>query len=351
MLSNNFKKVVFYVPVQQKYLSQWEYYCVDQRMLEVTFDEVIITSNFWKFLQAVISKKPDLVYFWWWHKSLLVVLFSSIFGIKCIGTGAVHMYDESGAKDFFTKSFLYRLTNRLTWRLASATLFISMSQFRQITSHEFVQNPLMLKSSTLQTVAELNENTSRLDRKSKKIRLMTICWLTKDQLMRKSIIVLLKAIKRLPEDILKNTHLTIIGGNGDAVGELQRFILQAELSPNVTLLIDAENETKIQTYQATDLYFQPSTYEGFGNSVLEAMTYGTPAIVSGLTAQPEVVKDSGYILREISEECISEIIIEYHGLTAAARQKLRSKTLEVVRTEHSFDRRLRDFQAIIEDLK
>ena len=320
MLNNNLKKVVFYVPVQQKYLSRWEYYCVDQRMLEATFDEVIIAINFWQFLQAVISKKPDLVYFWWWHRSLLVVLFSRIFGVACIGTGAVHMYDESGAKDFFTRSFLYRLTNRLTWRLANATLFISMSQFRQITSHEFVQNPLMLKSSTLQTVAELNENKNHLEKNPKKIRLMTVCWFTKDQLMRKSIIVLLRAIKRLPEDIRKNTHLTIIGGNGDAVGELQRFILEAELSPNVTLSIDADNETKIQTYQTSDLYFQPSTYEGFGNSVLEAMTYGTPAIVSGLTAQPEVVKDSGYVLREISEECLAEIIIETHSLTAAARQ-------------------------------
>ena len=114
---------------------------------------------------------------------------------------------------------------------------------------------------------------------------------------------------------------------------------------------DADNETKIQTYQTSDLYFQPSNYEGFGNSVLEAMTYGTPAIVFGLTAQPEVVKDSAYVLREISEECLAEIIIETHSLTAAARQKLRSKTLEVVRTEHSFDRRLRDFQAIMTDLK
>ena len=47
--------------------------------------------------------------------------------------------------------------------------------------------------------------------------------------------------------------------------------------------------------------------------MLEAMNHGTPAIVSGLTAQPEVVKDSGYVLREITEECISKVIIENHG--------------------------------------
>ena len=145
--------------------------------------------------------------------------------------------------------------------------------------------------------------------------------------------------------------MTNIRGNGGAVGELQSCIIEAGLSPNVTLLIDADNDTKTAAYQETDLYFQPSTYEDFGNSVLEAMTYGTPAIVSGLTAQPEVVKDSGYVLREISKECISEVIIENHGLTATARKKLRSKTLDIVLKEHSFDRRLCDFQAIMMDLK
>ena len=77
------------------------------------------------------------------------------------------MYDESGAKDFFTKSPLFRLTNRLTWRLADATLFISSSQYRQITSHEFVRNPIILKSSSLQTVEELNVKSTTVERSGK----------------------------------------------------------------------------------------------------------------------------------------------------------------------------------------
>lgn len=81
------------------------------------------------------------------------------------------------------------------------------------------------------------------------------------------------------------------------------------------------------------------------------MTYGTPAIVSGLTAEPEVVKDSGYVFREISEEFIAQTILEAHSFTAAERQRLRIKTLDVVQTEHSFDRRLCEFQEITKDLK
>ena len=191
--------MVFYAPVQQKYLSRWEYYRVDQCRLEATFNEVIIATDFWQFFQAVISKKPDLVYFWCWHNSLPVVFFSRIFGVKCMETCAVHMYDESGTKEFFKKSFLFRLTNRVTWRLANATLIISMNQFRQIKSHEFLRNLSILKPLTLQTIAELNRNTKHRERSPKKIRLMTVCWLTRDQPLRKSIIVLLKAIKRLPQ--------------------------------------------------------------------------------------------------------------------------------------------------------
>ena len=47
MLNTSFRKVIFYVPVQQKYLSRWEYYRVDQRMVKATFDEVIVAINFW----------------------------------------------------------------------------------------------------------------------------------------------------------------------------------------------------------------------------------------------------------------------------------------------------------------
>ena len=185
MLNNVSGNVIFYVPVQRNYLSRWEYYRVDKRMLEETFAEVIVASNFWQFFKAIISKKTKLVYFWWWHRSPLVALVSRMLGVKCVGTGAVRMYDESGATDFFKKSYLFRLTNRLSWRLANATLFISVSQFRKL-PHMSMCEILILKSSTLHTVTELTKTTNRFDR-DQKIRLMTVCWLTKDQLIRKSL--------------------------------------------------------------------------------------------------------------------------------------------------------------------
>ena len=36
MLNNVSGNVIFYVPVQRNYLSRWEYYRVDKRMLEET---------------------------------------------------------------------------------------------------------------------------------------------------------------------------------------------------------------------------------------------------------------------------------------------------------------------------
>ena len=46
-----------------------------------------------------------MVYFWWFHSSLVAVLISKLLNIKVVGTGAVHMFDESGSPDFYKKSF------------------------------------------------------------------------------------------------------------------------------------------------------------------------------------------------------------------------------------------------------
>ena len=56
-------------------------------------------------LRILFSKRVNLVYFWWWHRATIVVLISRLFGVKVVGTGAVHMFDESGAPDFYKKNY------------------------------------------------------------------------------------------------------------------------------------------------------------------------------------------------------------------------------------------------------
>ena len=101
--------VVYYVPVNQKYFDKWEYYQVDLKMLKDVHENVLVAKTFKEFIKIIFSKKIDLVYYWWWHSSLVVILISKLINIPTYGTGAVHMYDESGALDFYKKTSCFVL--------------------------------------------------------------------------------------------------------------------------------------------------------------------------------------------------------------------------------------------------
>lgn len=55
-------------------------------------------------------------------------------------------------------------------------------------------------------------------------------------------------------------------------------------------------------YNAADVYFHPSEYEGFGLPVLEAMACGRPVVVSDGGSVPEVVGDAGRMVPLTSDD-------------------------------------------------
>lgn len=339
-------RALYFAPVDKKYFHKWEYYRVDKRMLEDTFSEVVFSNSFIKAIYFVLFSRPKLMYFWWWHRSLPIILICKIFRIRVVGTGAVHMFDESGSSDFYSKSLTFRFLNRLAWRLADATLFISKSQYRQVVSHEKVRNPIILKSSII------SDHLSPPNQKkiSKKIKLLTVCWLTEDQIKRKSLYILLDAISKLYEDQRSAIDLTIIGGNGNGLDRLEAYVGKLGLSDQVEIITDADESAKILAYKQADLYFQASFYEGFGNSVMEAMSYGLPALVSGYTAQPEVVGNSGLVLRQIDCPSIQEKLVYFLSLSLKERNAMRKKAFKTVIEQHSYEIRFKEFKKIIRDL-
>ena len=153
--------VIFYAPTTFFYFNRWEFYQVEYEQLKSCCKEVIPVHSLWGFLKEILRKKVDLIYCYWWHTSAPIVLLSYIFKIKCYVTGAVHMYDESGAPDFFKKNFFYRLLNRISWRYAYRNFFISKSQMRQITSHEYVRNGILFKSTLRPNYNPENINLDR----------------------------------------------------------------------------------------------------------------------------------------------------------------------------------------------
>ena len=122
------------------------------------------------------------------------------------------------------------------------------------------------------------------------------------------------------------------------------------LSDQVEIIVDANESAKIMAYKQADLYFQASFYEGFGNSVMKAMSYGLPALVSGYTAQPEVVCNRGLVLRQIDFPSIQERLVCFLSFSLKERNAMRRKAYKTVIEQHSYEVRFKEFKKINRDL-
>lgn len=93
---------------------------------------------------------------------------------------------------------------------------------------------------------------------------------------------------------------------------------------------------------------QPSYYEGFGNAVLEAMSYGLVAIGSRNTTQAEVIGDSGIMVEEIEPDSIAKAIAGYLSLSSEDCLQGRKRVLKTIYERHLFKYRLNKFLKIID---
>lgn len=111
--------------------------------------------------------------------------------------------------------------------------------------------------------------------------------------LRKNIDSILKAIA-----ILKSQDLPIHfwKAGADFNSHQKQFITAHNLTDYVTYLGKPSFEELIKLYNAADVLVAPSLYEGFGLTILEAMSCGTPVITSNVTSLPEVAGEAAILI-------------------------------------------------------
>lgn len=91
------------------------------------------------------------------------------------------------------------------------------------------------------------------------------------------------------------------------------------IEERVLLLTDVPDEALPALYRAADAFVLPSLCEGFGIAALEALSCGTPTVVSGTTAMAEVVGDAGILLSDpYDSEHLAEVVSGITGSSALA---------------------------------
>jgi glycosyltransferase involved in cell wall biosynthesis len=348
-------KVLYYLPVTEKFISDWEYYQVDLNALGDLFDEVVVCNSIWEVLRA--HRGAGAIYCWWWHTSMPVILLGRMLGIKTVVTGAIHMFDLSGAQDYYSGSWLFRKASAWGLRWADANLFISQDQFRQVTSHLSVCNPIIVRSSlgkvqplAKEAVLKARSSLREAGGLGGKAVFLSVVWQTSAQFQRKGIWETLDAMALIKAAGVHPFVWVVAGKEADGTEILRTQVRELGLSNEVTVLTDVSPAKKSELYLAADLYIQPSWCEGFGNAVLEAMSLGAPALVSRYTAQPEGVGDRGLIALDVSPACIAERLCDFMALDVAGRRKLSEKALDRALSEFSYQKRVSELAVVFSNL-
>lgn len=113
---------------------------------------------------------------------------------------------------------------------------------------------------------------------------------------RKNIPTLLRAQRILLDRHGPLAPLVIAGKRGWLFEEVFSLVAELNLEQDVRFLGRVPQDDLVFLYNAATIHVHPAFYEGFGLPPLEAMTVGTPTIVSDVSSLPEVVGEAGWLV-------------------------------------------------------
>jgi glycosyltransferase involved in cell wall biosynthesis len=145
------------------------------------------------------------------------------------------------------------------------------------------------------------------------------------------------------------TALLLIAGEGSTRAELERQRDRLQLGSTCCLLGHVEDVAAF--HHALDLFVQASDYEGTPNSVLEAMAFETPAVVTDAGGTEELLENGkeGLVVRRGDATRLAIAMMEALSNRDATASRSRAARLRVER-ELSFDIRMRKVEAIYRQL-
>lgn len=116
----------------------------------------------------------------------------------------------------------------------------------------------------------------------------------------------------------------------DFTDEQTHFIQANNLDNCVAYVGKPDEAALIELYNAANCLIAPSLYEGFGLTILEAMSCGTPVITAAVSAMPEVAGDAAILVDPTNQLAITNAIRQLYT-DLEQRQALIQKGLERAR--------------------
>jgi glycosyltransferase involved in cell wall biosynthesis len=113
---------------------------------------------------------------------------------------------------------------------------------------------------------------------------------------RKNVDILIRAYHQLRKEKKSEHQLVIVGRVGWMVQGLKTLVHELGEETNIIFTGAVRDEEVPAFYNLSDVLVYPSSYEGFGLPILEAMASGIPVISCKISSIPEVAGDAGLLV-------------------------------------------------------
>lgn len=144
---------------------------------------------------------------------------------------------------------------------------------------------------------------------------------------RKNIDILVQAFGSIIRNRAFDGDLVLAGGRGWGMEAIDAAIAQSPVRDRIRAIGYVNQKDLPYWYNSADLVVYPSSFEGFGIPVLEAMASGTPVITSNRSSLPEVIGNAG--ITTDPRDAVQLAVAMFNVLTSAQRRDaMRRRGLE-----------------------
>lgn len=159
--------------------------------------------------------------------------------------------------------------------------------------------------------------------------------------------IIIEALNHLPEDILKQIHLDLIGDGGERP-VLEELVREYGLDEHVHFYGLIPNMDVYKYLAPNNIYILMSKNEGLPISIIEAMRVGLPAISTRVSGIPELIKENynGVLLEPDKNELrnLLKNITDYDWEEMGNNSRIRFEK------EFTFDRMMKEFCDLYDSL-
>jgi glycosyltransferase involved in cell wall biosynthesis len=213
-----------------------------------------------------------------WEKGLMILIAKSLSKAETIIAPRSGFIEHDLDNNVLLKSFIKYVLNKSDKVVCQSekwqNLFVNLTKSPK-EKFVIIENGIVLKPYFDFSLSK--DSTTNV--------ILYLSWVDKN----KGIFDLLNAVL-----FLKNENLDfklIVAGNGSAYKEAKKFISDNCLTENVRFVGWAYGEEKYKYLQVANIYVLPTHFEGYPNSLLEAMASGKACVATSVGSIPDMIED------------------------------------------------------------